>query len=111
MRVQLQKSGPGVRARDAHIGAVPVSNASDPGVTAGQMQAALFALFRQTKAKVPGSLQSAFVGAIARTSIWLGQQPPLGVCLGGNVHRETFTDRGITYRVDTENLRGCNLRQ
>jgi hypothetical protein len=86
---------------------------SNPGVTVLQMQTgALMALFLEGKEMIPGRLESAFLGAIARTSMKLGDfRAGGGVTLGGEIWDEEFGDRGVIYRVDLENLRGHNLRR
>ena len=49
--------------------------------------------------------------AIVSLSIKLGQVPPHGVAMVGNILREEIFHRGKGYRIDIENLRGHNLRR
>jgi len=105
MRVQLQEG-------DNHLEDAVRQNKPDPGVTVSQLRNGLQELFSDGKGKIPSRLESSFLGAIARSSIAYGKFPPGGVCKGGNFWREKFPDKEAgPYRVDSENLRGCNLRE
>lgn len=100
MRVQLQ-------AGDIHYDSEVATASPQRGVTVVQMERALEIMFHRAKMLIPNRFESDFLGAVARTSIGLRLFPPAGVIQGGNVWRETFS----TYRVDTENLRGHNLKE
>jgi hypothetical protein len=58
----------------------------------------------------PSRLLPKLVGAIIGLSQKLDQYPPGGTQASGNIERITFSDRGVQYRVDIENLFGHNLR-
>lgn len=47
---------------------------------------------------------------MARQSIHIRKAPPLGVQPGWT-HKESFSDKGIEYRIDVENFRGINLKR
>jgi hypothetical protein len=106
MRVQLQEGF-------THLASADEVAPSNPGVTVMQMQiGALMALFLEGKGIIPGRLESAFLGAIARTSMKLADfRAGGGVRQAGEIWDEEFGDRGVIYRVDLENLRGHNLRR
>jgi len=100
MRVQLQEG-------NTHYDSEVVTALPQRGVTVVQMERALEVMFHRAKTLIPSRFESDFLGAIARTSVGLRLFPPVGVIQGGNVWRETFS----SFRVDTENLRGHNLRE
>ncbi len=106
MRVQLQEG-------DVHHADATRRNKSDPGVTVAQLRGALQDLFNSGKNKIPGHLESSFLGAIARSSQQYAKYPPGGICNEHfNFWREKFPhERRGPYRLDSENIRGCNLRQ
>ncbi len=56
-------------------------------------------------------LEPEFLGAVVRTSIWSGAQPPAGVSMIGKVWREKFGPVKNPDRVDSENLAGTNLER
>jgi RHS repeat-associated protein len=105
MRVQLQEG-------NRTLATVPKMNYSDPGVTVGQMREALQQLWDQGARQIPVSARPRFRSAIIETSLQYGLYPPGGVSKGGRFYyREFNDDRGVTYRVDSDNLRGTNLRE
>jgi hypothetical protein len=58
----------------------------------------------------PSRLVPQLVTAIIKMSRKLDHYPPGGSQASGNIERFTFTDQGIQYRLDLENLYGHNLR-
>ena len=109
MRVQLQDD----TMIRGHTYGVTRTNAPNPGVTVLQIRNALGELYHMVQVRAPwfpARLLPQLVNAIIQLSQRVGQYPPGGTTASGNIERRVFTDRGIQYRVDIENLYGHNLR-
>jgi len=88
------------------------------GVTGLQMRQAMLELNAEVVVgnKLPARLEPQLAGAIARTSQWITR-----VVTGGGVKSSTSrtvreelvfdSKRNLVYRLDTDNLRGHNLRR
>ena len=109
IRVQLQDD----TMIRGHTYGVARTNNPNPGVTVLQVRNALAEMYQNVQVRAPWfplRLLPQLVTAIVLLSQRLGQYPPGGTSASGNIERRTFTDRGIQYRVDIENLFGHNLR-
>lgn len=109
LRVQLQDDS---MIRSHTYGVTRTAN-PNPGVTVLQVRHALAELFQNVQISAPWfplRLRSQLVTAIVILSQRLGRYPPGGTTASGNIERQAFSDRGIQYRVDIENLFGHNLR-
>ena len=106
MRVQLQQGS-------VHYADDVAEWPADQGVSVQQLEQSLVILFNQGRPRIPTRLESVFLGAIARTGIWARETRAAGgIARTGTVHQEYFGDRhAARYRLDTENLRGHNLRR
>ncbi|NOT59930.1 MAG: RHS repeat-associated core domain-containing protein [Acidobacteria bacterium] len=105
MRVQLQTG-------NVNVFSIPVWAPDERGVAVLHLRTALHLLFLVGKGMISSNpkVESAFLGAIARSSMAYGTFPPIGVSMIGNFWREEFRDRKGKFRVDSENLAGVNLR-
>jgi hypothetical protein len=109
MRVQLQDD---TMIRGHTYGVTRTAN-PNPGVTVLQVRHALAELYHNVRIGAPWfplRLLPQLVTAVVLLSQRLGQYPPGGTTTSGMIERRTFSDRGIQYRVDIENLFGHNLR-
>jgi hypothetical protein len=109
MRVQLQDD---TMIRSHTYGVTRTAN-PNPGVTVLQIRHALQELYQNVRIGAPWfplRLLPQLMTAIVILSQRVGRYPPGGTSASGNIERRTFSDRGVRYRVDVENLFGHYLR-